>query len=57
MHTTDPLTVGEIARRSGFAESAVSGWIESYLCPNATRSQLDPFEKVSPDRITIASTT
>jgi MerR family redox-sensitive transcriptional activator SoxR len=23
MHTTDPLTVGEIARRSGFAESAV----------------------------------
>lgn len=23
MHTTDPLSVGEIARRSGFAESAV----------------------------------
>lgn len=23
MHTTDPLTVGEVARRSGFAESAV----------------------------------
>src|SRR5262249_1179200 len=23
MHTTDPLTVGEIARRSGFAESAI----------------------------------
>src|SRR5712691_2322697 len=23
MHTTDPLTVGEIARRSGFADSAV----------------------------------
>ena len=23
MHTTDPLTVGEIASRSGFAESAV----------------------------------
>src|SRR5215470_16998940 len=23
MHTTDPLTVGEVARRSGFAESAI----------------------------------
>ena len=37
MHTTDPLTVGEIARRSGFAESAVRYYERLGLLP-ATRT-------------------
>jgi hypothetical protein len=35
------------------------GWsvlVLAYLCPNAMRSQFDPFENVSPDQITMAST-
>ena len=35
MHTTDPLTVGEIARRSGFAESAVRYYEGLGLLPAA----------------------
>jgi MerR family transcriptional regulator, redox-sensitive transcriptional activator SoxR len=37
MHTTDPLTVGEIARRSGFAESAVR-YYEKLGLLSATRT-------------------
>ena len=37
MHTTDPLTVGEIARRSGFAESAVR-YYEGLGLLSATRT-------------------
>jgi MerR family redox-sensitive transcriptional activator SoxR len=37
LHTTDPLTVGEIARRSGFAESAVRYYERLGLLP-ATRT-------------------
>ena len=33
MHTTDPLTVGEIARRSGFAESAIRYYERIGLIP------------------------
>lgn len=37
MHTTDPLTVGEVARRSGFAESAIRYYEKLGLLP-ATRT-------------------
>ena len=37
MHTTDPLTVGEIASRSGFAESAIRYYERLGLLP-ATRT-------------------